>query len=238
MSPRDEMPLTDETRLRAAALRPPMSQAMDPQAADLYASSAETLLCDTAVSPAEPSCGATVMSAAPSCDTAAMPAAPSWVAVAAPACVAGTKAVAGVLAQVLQPGTVVTLDGDLGAGKTQFTQGLAAGLGISGSVTSPTFNLMIAYDDGRLPLYHFDLYRLNDEDELEDIGFYETIEDAGVSCVEWASKFPDAMPDDRLEICLEAVGDESRRIQARAWGAAQSVLDAWLDALSADTVTD
>lgn len=162
----------------------------------------------------------------------------TWVAVAAPASVAGTKAVASALAQVLQPGTVVTLDGDLGAGKTQFTQGLAAGLGISGSVTSPTFNLMIAYDDGRLPLYHFDLYRLNDADELEDIGFYETIEDTGVSCVEWASKFPDAMPDDRLEVCLEVTGDESRRIQARAWGDAQSVLDAWLDALPAGATTD
>lgn len=218
MSAQDEMLSPDGARLYAAALRPPMSQAMDPQAADLYDSSAETLSCDTAV-----------MSAAPS---------PSWVVVAAPTSVTGTKAVAGVLAQVLQPGTVVTLDGDLGAGKTQFTQGLAAGLGISGSVTSPTFNLMIAYDDGRLPLCHFDLYRLNDEDELEDIGFYETIEDAGVSCVEWASKFPDAMPDDRLEICLEVVGDESRRIQARAWGDAQSVLDAWLDALPAGATTD
>ena len=76
------------------------------------------------------------------------------------------------LAGVLRPGTVICLDGDLGAGKTLFVQNLAASLGVQGEVTSPTFNLMNLYEDGRLPLVHFDLYRLEQEYELDEIGFF------------------------------------------------------------------
>ena len=80
------------------------------------------------------------------------------------------------LAGVLRPGTVICLDGDLGAGKTLFVQNLAASLGVQGEVTSPTFNLMNVYEDGRLPLVHFDLYRLEQEYELDEIGFYDYAE--------------------------------------------------------------
>lgn len=129
-----------------------------------------------------------------------------------------TKALAAKLAGVLEAGAVITLDGDLGAGKTQFTQGLAAALGVADAVTSPTFNLMVVYDGGRLPLYHFDLYRLEDPLELEDVGFYEYVEADGVACIEWAVKFPEEMPDDRLEVYLEVAGETERCLRARAFG--------------------
>ena len=90
------------------------------------------------------------------------------------------------LAGVLRPGTVICLDGDLGAGKTLFVQNLAASLGVQGEVTSPTFNLMNLYEDGRLPLVHFDLYRLEQEYELDEIGFYDYVENPdGLVLIEW-----------------------------------------------------
>ena len=95
-----------------------------------------------------------------------------------------TQRIAAALAEVVVPGTVIALEGDLGAGKTHFTQGLARGLGVGEAVTSPTFNVMSVYDQGRLPLYHFDLYRLEDALELEDIAFYDYVEADGVSCIE------------------------------------------------------
>ena len=113
-----------------------------------------------------------------------------WVEIARTSSVEETQACAAALAGVLDAGAVVTLDGDLGAGKTHFTQGLAAALGVAQAVTSPTFNLVVEYTDGRLPLYHFDLYRLDSPYQLEDLAFYEYVEGDGVSCIEWASKFP------------------------------------------------
>lgn len=126
----------------------------------------------------------------------------SRVCVATTASAAATQALGACLGRVLKPGSVLALDGDLGAGKTQFTQGVAAGMGIAGSVTSPTFSVMVAYPHASVPLYHFDLYRLEDSAELEDIAFYDYVEADGVACIEWAAKFPDALPDDRLEIYL------------------------------------
>ena len=117
-------------------------------------------------------------------------------------CVEDTKRMAEKLAAFVQAGDCIELSGDLGAGKTQFVQGLAAGLGISAQVISPTFNILLTYPGGRVPLFHFDLYRLDDALELEDIGFYDVLEDEGIVCIEWGDKFPDALPDDRLVVRL------------------------------------
>lgn len=131
-----------------------------------------------------------------------------------------TRVVAGALAVLAEPGSVITLDGDLGAGKTHFTQGFAQALGVTESVTSPTFNVLYVYDSGRIPLYHFDLYRLNDASELDDIAFFEYLELPGVSCIEWAAKFPEELPDNRIEVTITRVlEDETARIiSARAVG--------------------
>ncbi len=101
-----------------------------------------------------------------------------------------TKQLAATLSPYLQAGDVIVLSGDLGAGKTQFVQGVAAGLGVRDQVTSPTFNILLTYPAGSLPLYHFDLYRLDDADELEDIGYYETIDGDGASFIEWGENSP------------------------------------------------
>lgn len=158
-----------------------------------------------------------------------------WVEIATTESASETKQVAAALAMVVGPGDVITLDGDLGAGKTQFTQGIAEELDIEGPVTSPTFNLVITYDDGCLPLHHFDLYRLESPEELEDIDFYGIVEGDGVSCIEWASKFPDDMPEDRLEVYLEvapiSTDGNSRHVKARAFGSASQLLDFWQQAL-------
>lgn len=114
------------------------------------------------------------------------------------------------MAQLLERNDVIYLDGDLGAGKTQFSKGVAEGLGIGEEVTSPTFPLMVEYRDGRLPLFHFDLYRLEDEGQLDDIDFFGALEAEGVSLVEWGGKFPDALPDDYLEIDIKVLEDERR----------------------------
>ena len=154
-----------------------------------------------------------------------------WIEIARTSSVEETQAVAGAWAGVVEPGSVVALDGDLGAGKTHFTQGLASALGVAETVTSPTFNLVVEYRSGRIPLYHFDLYRLEEAEQLEDLAFYEYMEGDGVSCVEWASKFPDELPDDRLEVFMAVEGEGVRIIRARAFGSADALLRDWLAAL-------
>ena len=117
------------------------------------------------------------------------------------------------LAGVLRPGTVICLDGDLGAGKTLFVQNLAAGLGVQGEVTSPTFNLMNLYEDGRLPLVHFDLYRLEQEYELDEIGFYDYVENPdGLVLIEWAEKFPECLPEDHIALQIQRTDVENERV--------------------------
>ena len=117
------------------------------------------------------------------------------------------------LAGVLRPGTVICLDGDLGAGKTLFVQNLAASLGVQGEVTSPTFNLMNLYEDGRLPLVHFDLYRLEQEYELDEIGIYDYAENPdGLVLIEWAEKFPECLPEDHIALQIQRTDVENERV--------------------------
>lgn len=127
-----------------------------------------------------------------------------------------TQHAAAVLAQLATPGLVIALDGDLGAGKTHFVQGFARGLGVASPVTSPTFTVMCEYTEGRMPLYHFDLYRLDDALELEDIAFYDLVEADGASCIEWARKFAEEIPSSALWVSIETAADGSRHIHVRA----------------------
>ena len=129
-----------------------------------------------------------------------------------------TQALARDIAERAQAGDVILLVGDLGAGKTHFAQGFAAGLGVSDVPTSPTFNLVCEYRSGRLPLYHFDLYRLEDASELDDIDYYGITEGDGVSLVEWGDKFDQAAPDDCLTLDFRVSPDGARIIRAEASG--------------------
>lgn len=106
------------------------------------------------------------------------------------------------LANALTAGTVLALQGDLGAGKTAFTRGLARGLGYPGAVTSPTFTIVNEYEGGRLPLFHFDLYRLGSADELWDIGWEDYMDRGGVCAVEWSEQVEEAMPPDAVTVTL------------------------------------
>jgi tRNA threonylcarbamoyladenosine biosynthesis protein TsaE len=113
------------------------------------------------------------------------------------------------MGMVIEPGSVITLEGDLGAGKTTFTKGLAKGLGITKNVNSPTFTIIKEYH-GRLPLYHMDVYRL--DDESEDMGFEEYFEGEGVTVVEWAHLIEEQLPKERLAIHLYRLSDVERKI--------------------------
>lgn len=119
-----------------------------------------------------------------------------------------TMEIAERVAALLQPGDVLTLEGDLGAGKTVFTKGIAKGLGVRRMVTSPTFTIVKEYD-GNLPLYHMDVYRLEDSDE--DIGFHEYFNGQGVSVVEWAQFIEAYLPLERLDINISYI-DENKRL--------------------------
>ena len=107
------------------------------------------------------------------------------------------------LGQQASPGQIYCLDGDLGVGKTVFTQGFAAGLGIEGPVNSPTFTIVQQYDDGRLPLYHFDVYRIGDVEEMYDIGIDEYLFGDGVCLIEWPSRIEEILPDTCENIWIE-----------------------------------
>ncbi len=117
------------------------------------------------------------------------------------------------LAEVLLPGTVVGLLGTLGAGKTRLVQAVAVALGVPReAVTSPTFVLVNEYRQGRLPLFHFDAYRLRDEDEFLELGPDEYFESGGVCFIEWADRVTPLLPDDRIEITLEVTGETTREV--------------------------
>ena len=117
------------------------------------------------------------------------------------------------LGQALQPGTVIAYTGDLGAGKTAFTRGLAQGLEIPERVTSPTFTIVNEYEGGRLPLFHFDMYRLGSSDELFDIGWEDYLARGGVCAVEWSENVEDALEEDTIQIDIRrGEHDDQRRI--------------------------
>ena len=111
-----------------------------------------------------------------------------------------------------EPGTVIAMNGDLGAGKTTFTKALAKGLGIEETVTSPTFNIVKEYRGGRLPLYHFDVYRIEDPEEMYELGYEEYFYGEGVCAVEWAEKIEELIPADAVRIQILYGKEEGERI--------------------------
>ena len=122
-----------------------------------------------------------------------------------------TEAVGAGLAQQLKSGMVIAYRGDLGAGKTAFTRGLARGLGYTGLVTSPTYTIVQEYLGGRLPLFHFDMYRLSSSDDLWDIGWEDYLDRGGICAVEWSENVEDAM-ENAIFVTIEKTGEQSRRI--------------------------
>ena len=123
-----------------------------------------------------------------------------------------TEKVGAALGKILAPGAVLAYRGDLGAGKTAFTRGLARGLGYGEPVTSPTYTIVNEYLGGRLPLFHFDMYRLASSDDLWDIGWEDYLDRGGIAAVEWSENVDDAM-EDAIVITIHKTGEESRRIE-------------------------
>ena len=123
---------------------------------------------------------------------------------------AETESIGETLGTQLRPGTVLAYRGDLGMGKTAFTRGLARGLGCAGRVTSPTFTIVNEYE-GRIPLFHFDMYRLHDSDDLFDIGWEDYLERGGVCAVEWSERIDDALPEDTLFVTI------ARHPESESW---------------------
>lgn len=126
-------------------------------------------------------------------------------------CPEETEALGERLAKILTPGTILAYRGDLGAGKTAFTRGLARGLGCREQVTSPTYTIVNEYLGGRLPLFHFDMYRLRSSDDLFDIGWDDYLDRGGICAVEWSENVADAM-EDPITVTIEKISENSRRI--------------------------
>lgn len=123
-----------------------------------------------------------------------------------------TEALGRALVQRLQPGAVVAFTGDLGSGKTAFVRGMAQGLGIPQRVTSPTFTIVNEYEGGRLPLFHFDMYRLRDADDLFDIGWEDFLRRGGICAVEWSENIRDALDEDTLWVDIRRGVTDGQRI--------------------------
>ncbi len=124
---------------------------------------------------------------------------------------AETEAIGFALGETIKSGSIIAYRGDLGAGKTAFTRGLARGLGCKEIVTSPTYTIVNEYLGGRIPLFHFDMYRLRSSDDLFDIGWEDYLDRGGVCAVEWSENVDDAM-EDAVYITIEKLGGDSRRI--------------------------
>jgi tRNA threonylcarbamoyladenosine biosynthesis protein TsaE len=135
------------------------------------------------------------------------------------------------LGALLSAGDVMLLAGDLGAGKTQLAKGVAAALGVQQPITSPTFNIMFEYPTtvvvpelAPVPLRHFDLYRLETSEELDDIDYFGLLEDVAISIVEWGDKFPDALPEDYLLLHFELLDESRRQLQVSGYGRRSTAL--------------
>lgn len=125
------------------------------------------------------------------------------------------------LGKAAAAGQVMTLIGDLGVGKTVFTQGLARGLGIQEPISSPTFTIVQIYEEGRLPFYHFDVYRIGDIEEMDEIGFEDYVYGDGVSLIEWGNLIEEILPERRMQVTIEKVlekGFDFRRIRVEELG--------------------
>ncbi len=118
-------------------------------------------------------------------------------------CPEDTFALGKELGEKAKPGDVICLDGDLGVGKTVFTQGFAAGLGITEPVNSPTFTIVQQYDEGRLPLYHFDVYRIGDISEMDEVGYEDLFFGEGVCLIEWSGLIEEILPEHRTTVTIE-----------------------------------
>ena len=129
-----------------------------------------------------------------------------------------TRALGAKLASQLQRGDVVLLRGGLGAGKSEFARGVARGLGIQGPVPSPSFTILNMYNEGRIPLYHFDWYRIHDSDEIGEMGFEEQIGGDGIALIEWGEQAPEYVPDRALAIRIRAVDETTREITMEPQG--------------------
>lgn len=129
-----------------------------------------------------------------------------------------TAALGTLLGGAAVPGQVYTLMGDLGVGKTVFTQGFAKGLGVKGHVNSPTFTILQIYEDGRLPFYHFDVYRIADVEEMEEIGCEDCFYGTGVCLIEWANLIEEILPENSVQVTIEKEpekGFDYRRISVK-----------------------
>ena len=130
---------------------------------------------------------------------------------------AETRALGEKLAARLRPGDVLLLEGDLGAGKSELTRGIAKGLGVAETVTSPSFTILNVYESGRYPLYHFDWYRLESSEELYELGMDEFLGGDGIAVVEWPGRCPDAVPEGAVRIRMTAAGENERMIESDEW---------------------
>ncbi len=129
---------------------------------------------------------------------------------------AETFALAEQIGENARPGLILTLNGDLGAGKTVFAQGVAKGLGVEGPVNSPTFTILKEYTAGRLPLYHFDLYRIEEPEEMDEIGYEDCFFGKGVCLIEWADRIRELIPEEAVDVYIEKDplrGPDYRRIR-------------------------
>lgn len=123
-----------------------------------------------------------------------------------------TEALAARLAAELHPGDLVAYTGGLGAGKTAFTRGLAMGLGLTDDVSSPTFTLINEYGSGPVPLYHFDMYRVDNYDDLFSTGFFDYLESGGILAIEWSENISFALPEHYVEVAIRPLGEQEREI--------------------------